>query len=57
MEQYRRLERGEIIQEGDEVDICNNSWHEEPKWEKTTCVGELVPDPRYPAHRQFRRKI
>lgn len=52
---YRRLEKGEIIQEGDEVDNCYNPWHDEPKWEKTTCAGQEVPDPQFPAHRQYRR--
>ena len=55
--EYRRLGKGDIIQEGDEVDNCNNPWHDEPKWEKTICVGEVVPNPQFPAHRQYRRKI
>jgi len=56
--QYRRLEAGEIIQEGDEIDTCNDGWCDPAKWEvATNCIGEPAPDPRYPSHRQYRRKI
>lgn len=54
---YRRLEKDEIIQEGDEVDNCANPWKDDAKWVPATCIGERAPDPQYPAHRQYRRKI
>lgn len=51
------LKKDEIIEEGDEVDVCNNPWHDEPKWTKTTCVGQKTLDPKYPSHRIYRREI
>lgn len=55
--QYRRLEKGEIIQAGDEIDRCADAWRDEPKWEPVhpSNIGEPAPDPQYPAHRQYRR--
>lgn len=56
--QYRRLEKDEIIKEGDQVDQCANPWKDKPKWED--CVGNLgepAPDPAFPSHRQYRRPI
>jgi len=55
--QYRRLEKGEIIQEGDEVDGCANPWHDDPVWVTTENIGIPAPDPQYPAHPQYRRPI
>ncbi len=52
---YRFLEKGEIIQEGDEVDGCNNPMKDIPIWRSTLCVGEPAPDPTYIAHRLYRR--
>lgn len=58
---YRRLEKGEIVQEGDEVDACSDGWRDPAKWVKCTAnlgkIGDVAPDPRYPSHRQFRRRI
>lgn len=55
---YRQLEAGETIQEGDEVDNGNDGWRDEPKWESAgRTVGSPAPDPRYPSHRRYRRKI
>ena len=56
MTEYRELKKGEIIQKGDEVEI-SNSWNDDAKWVQATCVGEKAPDPQYPAHRLYRRKI
>ncbi len=55
---YRRLEKGEIIQAGDEIDRCADAWRDYPKWEQVhpADVGSPAPDPQYPAHRQYRRK-
>lgn len=51
--QYRHLQPGEIIQEGDEVEI-SNSWHDPEKWVPAKCIGERVPEGA-PAHRIYRR--
>ena len=52
--EYRILQDGEIIQDGDEVDISQHL-NEEPVWVKTTCAGQKAPNPLYPAHRVYRR--
>jgi len=55
---YRMLEDGEIIQQGDEVDACNDGWRDPPEWEKAKrCIGEPAPNPIFPAHRKYRRLI
>mgnify|MGYP003421699423 CR=1 FL=1 len=54
---YRRLEAGEIICEGDEIDCCRDQWRDAPVWRPVTaCIGEPAPDPQYVSHRQYRRK-
>ena len=58
MSKYRRLEKGEIIQEGDEVDICADGYRDNPIWEKVTQrIGHPAPDPQFIAHSQFRREV
>lgn len=52
---YRRLNAGEIIQEGDEVDASADGWRDEPEWKPTNNIGQPAPDPAFPAHRQYRR--
>ena len=52
--QYRKLRCGEIIQENDEVEV-GNSWRDEPLWQKTICIGKVVPEGA-PGHRQYRRE-
>ena len=54
---YRRLEYGEIIQHGDEIDLCGNPMKEFPIWEPAGNIGEPAPDPKYPSHGQYRRRI
>lgn len=55
--EYRHLEAGEIIQEGDEVDGCRDGWKDAPKWEKVKHgIGTPASDPRYPSHSVYRRK-
>lgn len=54
---YRRLEKGEIIQCGDQIDRCANPWKDEAKWEPAGNIGEPAPDPQYPSHRQYRRPV
>ncbi len=56
-DKYRLLEKDEVIQQGDEVDICNDGWRDEPKWRLTGCAGKKAPDPKFPSHRKYRRKI
>jgi hypothetical protein len=50
---YRRLEKGEVIQADDQIfdDDC-----EQCLWLITGCAGGEAPDPRFIAHRQYRRK-
>jgi len=56
-DEYRRLNAGEIIIAGDEVDACNDGWKDEPKWRPASCIGKPAPDPSFPSHRMYRRKI
>lgn len=51
---YRQLKKGEIIEKDDEV-LCESKIG----WVTTieSCVGTLVPDPQYTAHRIYRRRI
>jgi hypothetical protein len=54
---YYYLKEGEIVQEGDEVEISAN-WNDPPKWVPAVrSVGSPAPDPSFPAHRKFRRLI
>ena len=57
--EYRRLEHGEIIEEHDEIDRCHDPWRDDPKWEQVhpSDVGQPAPDPQYPSHRQYRRRV
>lgn len=56
--QYRRLEKGEIIKKGDQVNACEQYWKDNPKWiEVSFQVGEVTPDPAWPANRQYRRPV
>jgi hypothetical protein len=54
-ERYRMLKKGEIIQEGDEVDACSDGWKDDPVWKPARCIGEPAPDSQYPSHRVYRR--
>lgn len=56
---YRRLHKDEIIKAGDEIDRCANPWHDDPIWVTVhpASVGGKAPDPAYPAHRQYRRRV
>jgi len=58
MSKYYYLEEGEVVQEGDEVDMCNDGWRDKPKWVKAiNSVGQKAPTPLAPSHRRFRRKV
>jgi hypothetical protein len=54
-ERYRMLKKGEIVQEGDEVDACADGWRDGPVWEPARRIGIPAPDPQYPSHRVYRR--
>lgn len=54
--QYYYLKKGDIIQEGDEVDM-SMKYNENPKWVTTKAIGKAAPDPSYISHRRYRRKI
>lgn len=56
---YRHLRKDELIQEGDEVDRSADGWRDDPIWDRVSDseIGTTVPDPRFPAHRIFRRPI
>jgi hypothetical protein len=56
MTDYYYLKKGELIQEGDEVDV-SNGWNDPAEWRLALSVGDTAPDPAYPAHRQYRRRI
>ena len=56
MDKYYYLKEGETIKEGDEVDM-SIGWNDPPLWQKTTVAGSKAPDPQYPAHRRYRRKV
>ncbi len=54
---YYYLKKGEIIQEGDEVEM-SNKYNDPAKWVKAeNCIGEPAPDPQYMAHRIYRRLL
>jgi hypothetical protein len=47
---YRRLDEGEIIQRGDEIQADDGSWDLAVR-----CIGTPAPDPAYTSHRVYRR--
>lgn len=52
---YYYLKKGEVIQEGDEVEV-SNKWNDPAKWIKSkNCIGDKAPDPQFMAHRKYRR--
>ena len=55
--EYYYLKKGEIIKEGDEVEV-SNGWNTPDRWIKSVnCIGGKTPDPQYLAHRTYRREI
>ena len=56
---YRRLEKGEVIQAGDQIDRCRDAWRDWPVWQDVhpDDIGNVAPDPQFPAHRQYRRPL
>lgn len=58
MPKYRHLERGEIIKATDEYDACNDGWRDDPVWKPVkTRIGQPAPDPAYPSHTTYRRRL
>lgn len=54
-DRYYYLKEGDIIKEGDEVEMSAN-YNDPAKWVKATnCIGEKAPNPHYMAHRVYRR--
>lgn len=54
---YRILEEGEIIKEGDEID-AGLAWNDPVRWVPAgITVGKPAPNPHYPSHRIYRRRI
>lgn len=51
---YYYLKEGEIVEEGDEVEM-SASWKDPAKWVKTNCAGHEAPNPHFTAHRKYRR--
>lgn len=58
MNGWRILENGEIIQPGDELDLCRDPWRDDPVWvvARPEHIGQQASDPRYPAHVIVRRR-
>lgn len=55
--EFYMLKEGEIIQEGDEVEM-SNTIHDPAKWEPAeNTVGLKAPDPAYVSHRKYRRLV
>lgn len=50
-DRYRMLDKGEIIQEGDEVLTESHLGWQPAKH----AIGRAAPDPLYTAHRMYRR--
>ena len=55
--EWRILEKGEIIQPGDEVDACNDGWRDKTRWVPAMNIGEPACDPSFPSHRTYRRQV
>lgn len=53
---YRILNKGEIIEYGDEID-SSSGWNDGARWVPVPshCIGQSAPDPSYPAHSIFHR--
>lgn len=56
-DEYYYLKHGEVVKDGDEVEM-SNSWKDPAKWVRVVAsVGETAPDPSFPAHRKYRRRV
>jgi hypothetical protein len=62
MSEYYYLQKDEVIEEGDEYDAAPNPWHDDTDWQPVKYgtgrgIGGRAPDPQYPAHTLYRRKM
>ena len=58
MSEYYHLKKGEIIREGDECGTMQKYNDDDYTWSKdVNCIGQPAPDPKYMAHRQYRRVV
>ena len=59
MTKYRILEKGEIVQAGDETDRCVDPWRDPANWEPVNPnnIGDVAPDPAFVSHRIFHRPV
>ena len=56
--EYYYLKKGEIIQAGDEADMCNDGWGGPANWQPAKYrIGKPAPDPAFPAHVRYRRAM
>lgn len=56
--EYRMLEKGEVVQAGDEYDKCVNPLMDDPVWVPARhSIGTIVSDPAYISHGRFRRRV
>lgn len=53
---YYYLKKGEIVQEGDEVEV-SAKYNDNAKWVPATQIGCEAPDPSFMSHRKYRRLI
>ena len=57
-QRYRQLKEGELILPTDQCDMCRDGWRDPADWRITRCrEGERAPNPMFPSHRKYRRKI
>lgn len=57
VDEYYYLKHGDLIKDGDEVEM-SNSFKDPEKWVKAVLsVGQTAPDPSFPAHRKYRRRV
>jgi hypothetical protein len=53
---WRYLRFREVVRKGDEFDSAADGYNDDPIWRPVNReVGIIAPDPKYPAHRRFRR--
>ena len=54
---YYFLKEGEVIREGDEVEVSAN-YNDPAKWIKSkNCIGGKAPNPNFISHRKYRRAL
>lgn len=48
---YYYLAANEVIQSGDECDMCTDGWRDDPEWAEVhpDSVGKRAPDPAFPS--------